>query len=64
MSVEGSGGRGHRMGGEAGDGLEDGSEGEGAGAVGSAGAEGREVERDGAARAALVCSSADGQCPR
>lgn len=47
---------------EAGDGLEDGGEREGAGAA--ARAEGREVERDGAAWAALVRGGADGQRPR
>ena len=62
--MEGGGGRGHGMSGEVGDGLEDGGEGEGAGAVGGAGAEGREVEPDSAARATLVRGGADEQRPR
>lgn len=46
------------VGGEASHGLEDGGEGEGAGAAERA--EGREVQRDGAAWPALVCRRADG----
>ena len=62
VRVEG-GRRGERgVGREAGHGLEDGGEGEGAGAVRRA--ERREVERDGAAGPALVRRGADGERPR
>lgn len=62
VRVEG-GGRGERgVGREAGHGLEDGGEGEGAGAVRRA--QRREVERHGVAGPALVRRGADGERPR